>query len=375
MNKSEAIEVIKLLNKLKDLADVEKMLSTFIKAFINNSVKKEDGVYYLHGSFNLGGTVSGRLSSSEPNLQNIPAGSRFAKAIKKCFKAGNFRIMGGADFASLEDRISALTTKDPNKLKVYIDGYDGHCLRAYSYFKDKMPDIVDTVASINSIESLYPKLRQDSKAPTFLLTYGGTYMGLMMNVGLPEADAKAIEANYHELYVVSDEWVRDKIEQASRDGYVTVAFGLRVRTPMLAKTILHATSSIPYEAQAEARTAGNALGQSYGLLNNRAAIEFYEKLIVSPYRTQIRMTALIHDAIYLDMNASLGAIEWANKTIVEAMHWTGLPEIQHPIVKLGGDLDLFFDWSNKLTLPNNASIQEINALTLKHLSSLAPQGV
>ncbi len=47
-----------------------------------------------------------------------------------------------ADFASLEDRISALTTKDPNKLKVYTDGFDGHCLRAYYYFGNEMPDIV-----------------------------------------------------------------------------------------------------------------------------------------------------------------------------------------------------------------------------------------
>ena len=50
-------------------------------------------------------------------------------------------VLIGADFSSLEDRIAALTTKDPNKLKVYEDGYDGHCLRAYAYFKDQMPDI------------------------------------------------------------------------------------------------------------------------------------------------------------------------------------------------------------------------------------------
>lgn len=52
------------------------------------------------------------------------------------------RIMAGADFSSLEDRISALLTKDTNKLKVYIEKYDGHCLRAFAYFPDKMPDVV-----------------------------------------------------------------------------------------------------------------------------------------------------------------------------------------------------------------------------------------
>lgn len=72
----------------------------------------------------------------------MPAtGSRFAKPVKKCFKSTEGYIYCGIDFASLEDRISSLTTKDPEKLKVYTDGYDGHSLRAYNYFKDEMPDV------------------------------------------------------------------------------------------------------------------------------------------------------------------------------------------------------------------------------------------
>lgn len=80
------------------------------------------------------------------------------------------KLFGGADFASLEDRINTLLTKDPNKLKVYTDNYDGHALRAFAYFGDQMPDIVNTVESINSIaikSSPYYHLRQESKSPTF----------------------------------------------------------------------------------------------------------------------------------------------------------------------------------------------------------------
>ena len=74
--------------------------------------------------------------------QQLPStGSRFAKPVKEVFVSNNEWIMCGIDFASLEDRIDALKTKDTNKLKVYIDGYDGHSLRAYTYFKDRMPDI------------------------------------------------------------------------------------------------------------------------------------------------------------------------------------------------------------------------------------------
>ena len=94
----------------------------------------------------------------------------FGKLIKSCFGFQDHvrKIFAGLDFASLEDRISALTTKDHNKIKVYVDGFDGHCLRAYAYFGDQMPDIdPNSVESINSIEKKYKDLRSESKAPTF----------------------------------------------------------------------------------------------------------------------------------------------------------------------------------------------------------------
>lgn len=142
-------EVKELLEALVDFKAVDKILTAFIPAFLQ-AQKAKDGRYYLFGSFNLGGTVSGRLSSSEPNMQQIPAtGSKYAKPIKSCFQAPEGWLMVGLDFNALEDHISALTTKDSNKLKVYIDSYDGHCLRAYSYFKDKMPDITQALEELH----------------------------------------------------------------------------------------------------------------------------------------------------------------------------------------------------------------------------------
>ena len=140
INHTQDQSIKDLLTNLINLGKVEKILSAFIPAF-ENAMVKPDNWHYLHGSFHLGGTVSGRLSSSNPNMQNIPAGSKYAKIIKEMFQAPPGWLFGGADFASLEDRISALTTKDPNKLKVYTDGFDGHCLRAYAYFGDQMPDV------------------------------------------------------------------------------------------------------------------------------------------------------------------------------------------------------------------------------------------
>jgi DNA polymerase-1 len=133
--------VHQVLDALVDYKAVIKILQDFIPS-LEGAFEGPDGWHYLFGNFNLGGTQSGRLSSSDPNLQNLPAtGSRYAKIIKQCFEAPPGWLLVGLDFASLEDKISALTTKDPNKLKVYTDGYDGHSLRAFAYFGILMPDI------------------------------------------------------------------------------------------------------------------------------------------------------------------------------------------------------------------------------------------
>lgn len=354
-----------LLGALIGYGGVNKILSTFIPAF-ENGIVKEDGTLWLHGSFNLGGTVSGRLSSSEPNLQNIPAGSLYAKLIKYCFVGPAGWLFGGADFNSLEDYISALTTKDPNKLAVYERGFDGHCLRAAYYFRDQLPHIdLNDPASVNTIKKQFPELRQDSKAPTFLLTYGGTYHGMMSNLGWPEAKAKDIEKGYHDLYQVSDQYVQKRLRQAAQDGFVEVAFGLRVRTPLL-KQVVFGSRGMPYEAAAEGRTAGNALGQSYGLLNNRAAVDFMRKVWASKYRYDIKPVALIHDAIYILIRNDVEIVEWANRELIKSMQWQELPEIQHPTVKLGAALDIFWpDWAHATTLPNNADQKTIMELCSK----------
>lgn len=362
------------LQALIDWSRVTKILSAFMPAF-ENGLLKADGMKYLHGAFNLGGTVSGRLSSSDPNMQNLPAGSAYGKLVKSLFCAPAGWLFGGADFNSLEDYISALTTKDPNKLKVYEEGFDGHSLRAAYYSKDELEAMgvfidINDPKSVNSIKDMDEPFRQDSKAPTFLLTYGGTYVGMMKNLGWSKEKSLRIEKNYHELYRVSDEYVAARIEQARKDGYVEVAFGLRLRTPALHATI-GGSKYTPSQAAAEGRTAGNALGQSYGLLNNRAAVAFMKRVHASKYRYDVKIVALIHDAIYLIMKHDPEVVEWVNKALVEEMSWQELPEIQHPTVKIGAQLDLFYPtWAQSVTLPVNADQAKIREVCKNHMDKL-----
>lgn len=366
VNHTDSPEVKELLNALEGFGKANKILTTFIPAF-EKAVVKEDGSAWLHGSFNLGGTISGRLSSSSPNLTNLPSGSKYGKLIKECFAPAPGMLFVGSDFDSLEDKVNALITRDPNKLKVYLDGYDGHSLRAASYFPELMPDITETVESINSIKRKYDHLRSESKAATFALTYAGTWSTLVNNLGWSQEKAKRVEANYHKLYSVSDEWVESKLVESSSSGFVVGCFGLRLRCPLLARTISgHRTT--PLQAQAEGRSAGNMVsGQSYGQLTNRAAVEFMEKVWASPYRTNILPVAMIHDAIYLVIQEDINVIKFVNDELIASMAWQELPEIRHETIKLSSKLDLFWpSWANALEIPNDASTDEIAQLCKNH---------
>ena len=357
-------DVLALLKAIQEVSLYSKLLNTFLPAMLN-AQQGSDGWYYLFGSYNLGGAISGRLSSSEPNLQNMPVKGDLGKLIKSCFGCdpnGEW-LFCGLDFASLEDRISALTTKDPNKLKVYTDGYDGHCLRAYAYFGDQMPDIdPNIVASINSIEKKYKDLRGESKAPTFALTYQGTEHTLMKNCGFSAEKAATVTSRYKALYKVSIDWVEAKLKQAGRDGYITGAFGLRVRTPLLKQSI-RGTSRTPHEVDAEGRSAGNALGQSWCLLNNRASAEFMGKVRKSEFRKSIRLSAHIHDAQYFRIKNNIESVMYLNEHLVEAVKWQNHPDIWHEDVKLGGEVGIFYpNWCKEITIPNGASAEEIYSL-------------
>lgn len=193
----------------------------------------------------------------------------------------------------------------------------------------------------------------------------------MKNFGFTEEEAKHIESRYHELYKVSDKWVADQLQQATKDGYVTCAFGLRVRTPLL-KQVVKGTAKTPKEAEAEGRTAGNALGQSWCLLTNRAAIEFNDEVRNSQYKYDIKPVAHIHDAQYFLIKDDINTLLWANEHLVKAVSWQDDPVIYHPQVHLGGEFSMFFpDWAHEITVPNKCSSDELISI-VKEICRINP---
>jgi len=111
------------------------------------------------------------------------------------------------------------------------------------------------------------------------------------------------------------------------------------------------------------------MGQSYGLLNNRAAVEFMQKVWKSKYAHYILPIGLIHDAIYLLVKDDVATVEWVNNELIKSMQWQELPEISHDFVKLGAELDIFWpSWANPITIPNNADQATIYKLCKEHQS-------
>lgn len=266
----------------------------------------------------------------------------------------------GADYSALEDRVVAILSDDPMKKKPFTEGVDGHCLNAYGYFKDQMEGITED--SLNDIKDNYPDLRQESKAPTFALNYGGTYLTLMNNCGFPEAKAKAIEEGHKKLYNVLHTWSGENKTKMVKQGYISCAFGLKVRTPLLAKSMLGDSSHL---LEAEFRGANNAVTQSWGLLTTRAGTEFKQRLDVSTQRFNVLNINFIHDAIYLLVRKDVESIKWVNKHLIECMSWQEDPAIKSDEIKLTAEIDIGNSWDTMLTLPNNATDSQIEELLNK----------
>ena len=366
---TENQEIKELLQALIDYKDVIKILTAFIPAF-KNAPLASDGCCYLFGNFNLGGTVSARLSSSNVNLQQLPAtGSKFAKLIKSCFVAPKGWVLCGLDYNALESHIDALVTKDEAKLQVYRYGWDSHMYATVHYWPEKFhPEELDKLApeeikvKLEELKAEYKHDRQRSKQVSFALQYGGSPITLEKNNGFSHKEAQAIYDNYHKLYKTSTEFKAKAIDQAQKDGYVTGAFGLRVRTPVLYKTIRGLKTS-PKEVEAEARTAANAIMQSWCCLNSRSASEFMGIVRASEYKEDIRLCAEVHDATYFLVRDDIDVVLWLNENLVKCVEWQDDPVIADDTVHLGGELSLFFpSWAHEIVVPNHCSREKLLSL-------------
>lgn len=364
-NDPKALEVMDLL---EEYSGYNQLYVTFLKPMLGNSLVNGDRAT-LHGNFNLARVVSGRISSSAPNLTNLPSKGALGKIFKEIISPPKGYLMGGADFASLEERVNTVLTKDPNKEAVYLKGYDGHSFRAFYYFPDKLGDLPskvekakdepEKVSLINSIKAHFDGIRSDSKPITFLLQYLGTAYGIRLNCGFPMEQALAIEANYHTLYVKSDEWLNKRLEEGAEQGYVEVAYGMRIYCPAISKSILN-SSFTPKIVRKHIRTIGNGLCQSYCQMTVDAGMKFLKRVYAAGLEDRVFVSCTIHDALYPMWEDDIELTKWVNDNLIECMEdISELPELESEI-PFPADLEIFMpNWAKMVGLPRFGTIEQL----------------
>ena len=347
-----------VLNSLIAVSQTGIILTTFLATFKDLwfDIGDED-LGRLYGNQRLGGTLSGRLSSNSPNFANMPSGSTYGKAIKGCFTAPEGFLFAGSDYAALEDRVGAQKTGDSNKRKEFLEGFDGHSLRAYAFFKEEIDealgeelDVTDP-ASINRIKDELPKIRAKSKAPSFAMAYGSGASKIQALLKCSKAQAETVFQAYHELYSGTAKFAESAIRQASHDKFTIGAYGLKLRTPRI-------NSKDKRIASSEGRTLNNMKIQSYGLLTNKAGIDFQARIERDGMVEDVILINQIHDALYMLIRNDAEVIKWANDNLIECMV---ADYIDDQVVKNEACLDIGHSWDVQHELPNNATVTWINS--------------
>ncbi|MGH7261986.1 MAG: DNA polymerase I, partial [Nitrospiraceae bacterium] len=196
---------------------ISKLKSTYVDAF---PALVNPETHRLHTSLNQTVAATGRLSSTEPNLQNIPIKGEHGFRIREAFVASQGHTLLCADYSQIEPRILAHLSGDQKLKKVFERGEDIHTATAVEIFK-LSPELVTK------------EMRRVAKTVVFGIVYGISPFGLSQNIGVSQADAKKYIDTYFERYAGVKAFMDKTIEQAKQQGYVTTILGRRRPIPEL----------------------------------------------------------------------------------------------------------------------------------------------
>ena len=197
--------------------ELAKIKSTYIDALPR--MRGEDG--RVHTSFNETVTATGRLSSSEPNLQNIPVRTEFGRKIRACFiPLEQGHVFLGADYSQIELRLLAHLSGDEGLIEAFNSGEDFHAQTASAVFG--LP-----------IDQVTPDIRRRAKAVNFGIVYGQQAFGLSQSLGIPFGEAKDMIDRYFATYPQVRAYLNSVVEDARLSGYAETMFGRRRYIPEL----------------------------------------------------------------------------------------------------------------------------------------------
>jgi len=207
-----------LPNYLLEYRKIKKLQSTYVDN-LPRIAESNNGM--LHTTFNQRGTATGRLSSSEPNLQNIPQGAEFGRTIRKAFipSKDNWLFLG-ADYSQIELRILAHLSEDDRLVQAFKQGEDIHTVTAQEIFG----------VSKNSVSS---GMRRQAKIVNFGIIYGMGAKSLAKMLGMPIRDAKSYIDAYYRRYPDVFVYIKDSLDKAVETGSVSTIFGRKRVIPEL----------------------------------------------------------------------------------------------------------------------------------------------
>ena len=215
----EVLEALKgkhpIASKILEYRGLKKLLSTYIDA-LPQLINPETG--HIHTSFNQTVTATGRLSSSNPNLQNIPVRDAQGKEVRKAFIPYPGQLFFSADYSQIELRIMAHLSQDANLIEAFMQGNDIHAATAAKIFK-------------KPLEEVTPEERRKAKTANFGIIYGISAFGLAERMGVSRSEAKQLIDEYFVTYPGVKAYMEKSIEMAREKGYTETIFHRRCQLP------------------------------------------------------------------------------------------------------------------------------------------------
>jgi DNA polymerase-1 len=206
-----------VIEMIENHRELEKLRNTYIDV-LPTLVNPKTG--RIHTSFNQVVAATGRLSSSDPNLQNIPVRTELGRKIREAFVAAPGKILISADYSQIELRIVASLAEDKKLMEIFKNGEDVHAA---------------TAAAINGVplREVTKEMRYAAKEVNFGVLYGMGPYGLSWRTGISQAEAKDFIQKYFALFAGVKKYLDQTLEQARRSGFVETIFGRRRHIPEL----------------------------------------------------------------------------------------------------------------------------------------------
>ncbi|OIO19720.1 MAG: DNA polymerase I, partial [Candidatus Magasanikbacteria bacterium CG1_02_32_51] len=264
---------------IEEFRELEKLRNTYIDV-LPDLRNKYTG--RIHTTYNQTITSTGRLSSSDPNLQNIPIRTELGKKVRNVFVAEKGNILIAADYSQIELRIVASLAKDEKMIEIFEQGQDIHTA---------------TAAVINGVklEDVTKEMRRAAKEVNFGVLYGMGAFGLASRTGISRYDAQDFIDKYFSGFSGVKKYMDDILKKATKDGYVETIFGRRRYIPELQ------SNNFQLRSAGERMAVNMPVQGTAADIMKLAMIAVSKKINIKKYENKVRLCLQVHDELVLEV--------------------------------------------------------------------------